>query len=163
LLNSNSIEKFKAKVTPLYEELKQAQERLELEIKQENEDRDLAFAFSLEEDSEREVVAAEQPMSFSDAELAAARRVQEQLDGGRAGQQGGGDNLGLSREELLEAEQDQRRYDEVQAAGNRNLPVLGLRALDVDRPRRCPMIAQNQLTVRVWSAVVIAYVARNYL
>lgn len=159
-LNANSIEKFKAKVKPLYEELKRAQEQLESEIKKENEDRDLAYALSVE-DSEGQVGPIEQQMPFSEEELAAAQRAQERHDSGRAGQQGRDNDIGLSREERIAAEQNQRQYDQLRAAGNGNLAVLGLNGLS-NVSRRCPSISTNQLNVIIWSAVVIAFVARNY-
>lgn len=78
LLNSNSIEKFKARVAPLYEELKRAQE--ELDRQQETEDRNLAFALTLRDQEEVVVPVEVDEVPLDERERQDALRAQLEYD-----------------------------------------------------------------------------------
>jgi len=140
-LNSNSIEKFKAKVTPLYEELKRAQEQADAdELRQQQED-DRAIAEFLQEGERVEVA---RPIEYGELPLNELER-QEALRAQRAHDQGRA-----------------ARINRPGAHDQGRVARINQHVIPADRPRRCLNITQNQLTAIVWLAVAVAYVYRNY-
>lgn len=153
-LNSNSIEKFKAKVTPLYAELKQAQEQADAdELRQQQAD-DRAIAEFLQEGEREEVARPIEDNELPLNELEHQEALQAQRAHDRRRRVNDPDvRAGRELQVRQNPVRSMTQYIYAQSAFE-----MGARL----RSRFCPNITVNRLNVIIWSAVVIAFVARNY-